>query len=234
MTQRNIVDLLMDQETSLSSAMLQFQVALARIGEEEGRIWVHKELEGYGPGETAPEYRRTEGRVTGWFVIGPQIVEHPIPLASVIGRDKAAPWTTPFLREGVHGLEALGKGTSGDAMTIMAGEQLLNEYGPQLNSHMKAPTLDGPIPVWCTRVRVQISPTAPAYVLGRIRQTALDLALALEKIDPRIVANNSHESREATTEKGWPAQAEEVRKIIKRILEGVAVSALAGAATSIL
>jgi hypothetical protein len=58
-----IVDLLADEKSSLSAALLKMKVLLHKIGHQELVEWVNKELNGYSESDELPPYRVLHGRL---------------------------------------------------------------------------------------------------------------------------------------------------------------------------
>jgi hypothetical protein len=60
-----IIDLLSDEKSSLSAALLKTQVLLHKVGKKELAEWVKHELNGYHDTASLPEYRKLSAKVCG-------------------------------------------------------------------------------------------------------------------------------------------------------------------------
>ncbi len=197
----NVVNDLATPEIPLSKSMMRLRVILERIGEETSKAWVQKELEGYGRGEDVPEYRRTETRIVGSFLAGPWQHTRVIPLAGLIGEERAEPWENHRLHESIEVLERLGSESS-ESLELAAGPQILNLYSPELNSFLGSKDPLGSTYAQCTAVRVLISPEGPARVLSFVRQRALSLVMELERMDRNLLASGAPEAQAAAKGEG--------------------------------
>ncbi|MFZ6648147.1 hypothetical protein ACO0LO_20645 [Undibacterium sp. TJN25] len=77
----DLIELLSDQNASLTGALLKTNVLLFKIGHKELTEWVKFELYGYPEGHQVPGYRRVKGRLLGRISnIGGTYPSHPLPL----------------------------------------------------------------------------------------------------------------------------------------------------------
>jgi len=78
----NIIELLSEEKSSLSAALLKTKLLLHQIGKKELADWVNNELNGYPDNVSIPEYRILLSQVlANASNIAYEISNHPIPLA---------------------------------------------------------------------------------------------------------------------------------------------------------
>ena len=220
----NTIEKLVSAEGSLSVAMREIWVIAHRIKAKELAEWARKELDGYGQGEEAPEYRRTESKVTAEFTDGYKILTQSILLGAIKGIEDAEVWDRPTFREGIEGLEAL---RGRDRLEVMNGGNLLMLHNEVFNSLMVAKGTMGDHPLNCLSVKVEVSGKAPEEILSRIRSKGIELLLELEAIDPALVGGSGEGVREIDEEK-----KSEARKRIKEWLAKLGEKAVEGVVTN--
>lgn len=213
----NVVAELADKQVPLSHGMLKLLVALERIGEENSLLWVRKEIIGYAMDETPPKYRRTESMATGTFSDG--VSEHcrVLALESFMDKDEAEAMAYPYIRQGIEELESLSRVSREGRLMLPAGGKILTKYHEKLNRTLKVETPLGTRPVGCMRVKVEISGTAPAGVLGSVRTAALRIAVGLENEVPEVMREDGVAAAEATRGRG---------STLKAVVEGLVKTAV--------
>jgi hypothetical protein len=76
-----IIDLLGNEQSSLTDVLLKTKVLLHQIGHKDLASWVNSELNGYPDGTTVPEYRIIPSQVLANFAnISYRYTSHPIPI----------------------------------------------------------------------------------------------------------------------------------------------------------
>lgn len=84
-----IVDLLMNEDRSLTEALLKTKVLLFKLGQPELVGWVNSELTGYPQNQKMPEYRKIRGTVLGTISNGYYTYNnHPVPLGHLTDRQR--------------------------------------------------------------------------------------------------------------------------------------------------
>ena len=97
----NIIEKLVNGNGDLAEAMRGVWVIAHRIGAKEVGEWAKKELEGYGPGEETPEYRRTESQATAEFTDGHNILTQTVRIGAIEGIENGEEWDRPTLKAGI-------------------------------------------------------------------------------------------------------------------------------------
>lgn len=101
----DIIGDLVDQQTSLASALTKTKVLATRIGNQNLLEWVNFELKGYPNTRSLPEYRKLSGTIIGDFMNrGRHVTNYPIPLPEFGGDVDDTLREMPFL-EGASTLE---------------------------------------------------------------------------------------------------------------------------------
>jgi len=108
-----IIDLLSDEGSSLSEALLKTKVLLHQIGKKELAEWVNQELNGYTDRETVPDYRKLPAQVlanasnAAW-----RVSSHPIPTMH-LPEEMRTNFETAYFQNSLAVLEEFAKEESG-------------------------------------------------------------------------------------------------------------------------
>jgi hypothetical protein len=112
-----IIELLSNEQSSLSEALLKTKVLLHTIGKKELSEWVNHELNGYPDDVEIPEYRVLQSKVLANISNGAWRYEaHPIPIAH-LKPDRRAHLEAAHLRQSLSILETFDTGKKGGFLT---------------------------------------------------------------------------------------------------------------------
>jgi hypothetical protein len=113
---KEIIDLLSDDEKSLSTPLLKTQVFASRLGNENLYAWVTKELNGFGINDEVPEYRIAKANPMGTISQGYQYEQNTTLPVSIFGHDIAEKLIKFRIDGGIKSLEEVASGKYGDTI----------------------------------------------------------------------------------------------------------------------
>jgi AbiTii len=162
-----IIDLLSDENGSLTAALLKTTVLMHRIGHAELAEWVNNELNGYPKDKPVPDYRITRGRVVG-MVQNMVMIYNSLDLPTGHLPEKLRKYLEQHeMREAMSVLEDFSKGTGHlqmplePAVTLAIGEALAEGHFVQ-------------------KAWVEMQPSQIKNGLAKVRARLLDFALKLQ------------------------------------------------------
>ncbi|TCD00268.1 hypothetical protein EZ449_20965 [Pedobacter frigidisoli] len=169
----DIIGDLVDQQTSLVSALTKTKVLATRIGNQNLLEWVNFELKGYPNTSSLPEYRKLSGTIIGDFMNRVRhVTNYPIPLPEFGGDVDDTLREMPFL-EGASTLELFEKNENPslvfrfpDSVKHSLESILRNANGPYFQ---------------LLNIGVTLPIHAANQVLSAARDRLLDFILELEK-----------------------------------------------------
>jgi hypothetical protein len=164
----DIVNLLSDENGSLSDALLKTKVLMHKIGHKELADWVNDELTGYGQGKEVPAYRlvaiRVYGSVSNMAIRYPNT---PLPIAGMPKEDREK-WTRRTFRDSIQVLERYAANT----------DSLKAPIQPEFFQFFAKAGLEKSFII--ERAWTQFEPNQIVHVLMEVRSRLLDFALNLQ------------------------------------------------------
>lgn len=177
----NAVDALSDESVALPDALRRLLVIARRIGADTLAEWIGHELNGYGPGDSLPPYRSSAGLPVALRFVGPfqSSITRTFSVPELPEELRAA-MEAVALREPLASCVALAGGGQDPELSFpihwVERYRQLAEQGQAVRLDMM--TLD--------HAAARFPRTHLRGVLDRIRTTALELALSLEKESPDV------------------------------------------------
>lgn len=164
----DIVDLLSDDNGSLSSALLKTKVLMHRIGHKDLDGWLSAELNGYPRfGDVVPEYRKIGAQVVGTIEnVAQRRTNVTLPTLH-LSKDLREKFCEAHLGHSVKELEQLALGKEGTVAS-----QIAPEFYPILSQAYKH--------VKVTDARSVVATTRISGILVEIRSRLLDFVLRLQ------------------------------------------------------
>lgn len=163
----DIIDLLSDEDGSLTAALLKTKVLMHTLGHAELTEWVNDELSGYPKEKMVPPYRVVGGHVAG-NIQSMRMFQQNVNLPILHLPHKLRDWLQNHeLREAMSVLEEMSK-TAGNASLKM---ELSPEIGAQIDKGMEN--------YWVQKCWVTIQPLQIKNGITQVRSRLLDFALNL-------------------------------------------------------
>ena len=170
----DIINELVDSQRSLVDPLLKTRVLASRIGNNDLKQWVSRELDGYGTDDNLPEYRVTGARVTMNYLNGPyQINNQPIPMGGMSEKAKRLLDKTEF-RQTIATLQSYSIVEEG-VLSMYVSAELVAYIQKFLKKNGQHPHLH------ILSVSKLVSSHGAVEVLAIVRNRLLDFMLKLEE-----------------------------------------------------
>lgn len=163
----DIIDLLSDENGSLTAALLKTKVLMHTLGHAELAEWVNDELSGYPMDKPLPPYRIVGGRVVG-NIQSMAMIQASVNLPTMHLPKKLKDWLENHeLREAMSVLEEMSHAQAGTSLNM----QLSPEIGAQIDKAMSG--------YWVQKCWVELSPLQIKNGITQVRSRLLDFSLNL-------------------------------------------------------
>lgn len=170
-----IVDLLSDEKSSLTSALLKMKVLSSRLNNSELSEWINKEVNGYSDADILPEYRKFPAIIkcnyfNGQFGGGWKVTSHVVPTVAFPSEVRDIVSTVTF-KQDTSSLESISDQKGIRFNVHSSSLHFINKYyQEQGNPGFSAYS-----------VLVETSDISIKELLSKVRCYALDLILKLEQ-----------------------------------------------------
>lgn len=173
-----IINELADKKVPLSEPLLKLKIVAKRTKNENLFNVVSKELEGYNPEDTLPEYRMATANSFATIQQGWNMYYHqPIPFT--LFNDKLKEIFTKFpISYGIEAMENIVSNCENDTIAKVFGA----DFAAFINSQARKAGLDATF----GDIEITTHTSQVIGILGKIRNKFLDLALAIESDFPEI------------------------------------------------
>lgn len=162
-----IIELLSDENGSLTAALLKTKVLMHTIGHAELAEWVNHELSGYPTDIQVPPYRKVGGRVAG-NIQNMAMIQSNVNLPTMHLPEKLRTWLEQYeLREAMSVLEEMAQTKPGTHLR----RPLSPEIGAELDKGMEG--------YWVQKCWVEMQPLQIKNGITQVRSRLLDFALNL-------------------------------------------------------
>jgi len=167
-----IIELAVDHQKPLADILRKCVVLGYQLKNENLKIWVEKELDGYGDHERVPDYRKIRAGAKGLLIgpFGSQIRNQPIP-PSILDQRHSHFATIVELMEPVASYEMIVAGSSSKRGTIVL------EWPPDLTLTYQKKIMQG---YALNRAWQEISPSSLVGVIDTVRNRLLKFALEIK------------------------------------------------------
>lgn len=175
---KEIIDLLSDDEKSLSTPLLKTQVFAKRIGNEKLYNWVTQELNGYDPHGEVPSYRLAKvnpfATLTNYAY---SYQDQPLPL-SIFNDDIIQAILSFKIDSGIKAIEEIASGRN--------GHTVVKPFGVDFDAMLTREAKKNGAKFKISNARIIITTSEFTNVIGKIRSKLLDLVLEVESEFPNI------------------------------------------------
>lgn len=202
-----------DKNVDISVLLRKCKILAARLGNEEFKLWVERELNGYTSKEDVPDYRILKVESYGYFagIAGSALKNAPIPPSYISGISKE--WkkfiSTHYLMEPISSYTSLTKNRSGgDVLKIDWPADLIAYVGDKIYEHMN-----------CMSAWKIISCSSIFSLLDTVRNRILSFALEIEAEAP--------DAGEASPDTK-PISKEHVARVFQTVVMGNVTNLAAG------
>ncbi|MCX6010844.1 MAG: hypothetical protein NT134_01025 [Chloroflexi bacterium] len=207
---REIQGAAIDANVDISVVLRKCKVLAARLGNEEFKLWVERELNGYTSKEDVPDYRILQVESFGFFggIAGSSMNNAPIPPSAIPEKWKEF-ITTQYFTEPISFYTHLIKNHSGsDTIKIAWPADLIAYVGNEIYEHMH-----------CVSAWKVISCSAIAALIDTVRNKVLSFVLEIEAEAP--------DAGEAPPDTK-PISEERIAKVFQTVVMGNVTNLAAG------
>jgi hypothetical protein len=171
---REIQDASIDGSTDLETLLRKCRVLAARLNNEDFKLWVQSELDGYASGKDVPDYRKFHcqcyGHFSGPFQSG--LRNAPIPEMCIPERVREG-LTNVHLRDGVGSLKNLVDSKGDDTLRSEWPADACAMFGQEIYRNMNL------MQAWMV-----ISKSSIVGILSTVRNRILNFAIEIEATNP--------------------------------------------------
>lgn len=175
---KEIIDLLSDDEKSLSTPLLKTQVFASRIGNNMLYDWVSKELNGFSYKDDIPEYRIAKASPMGSITDGYNYQENTTLPVSIFGIEIAEKLIKFRIDNGVKSIEDVSTGKYGDT--------IYKPLGADFCAMLTKKAHENGFDIQVTEARILVHIGEFINSISKIRAKFLDLILKVEQGYPDI------------------------------------------------
>jgi len=171
---REIQEMAVDSKVRVADLLIRCKILAVRLGNNEFREWVDRELEGYQSKENLPAYRilrvNSYGNFSGPFGLS---LENALIPPTTIPKEYREVVHMAYIFDSVSSLEETLKNIDGGNLSMVWPPDLISHFGGNIYKDMN-----------CLSAWRSISRGAVAGILDTVRNRVLNFSLAIEKVAP--------------------------------------------------
>ncbi|NTV47142.1 MAG: hypothetical protein HGB11_11615 [Chlorobiales bacterium] len=182
---------MLDENSSLESALLKTKVLAYRIKNDRLTDWVNSELDGYKSDENLPEYRIFKAQIIGTLSNRFESIQNSVIPLLHLDKGDASSLTRFALKEGISGLEYM--------LMESKGQNLIVRLPPEIYAYINHVTpMNG---YFIEDARKEIGVQSIKYLLSAVKSRLMGFLLELEsQFEINLNISNMKENKDKVSE----------------------------------